>query len=43
MSPLDLPLVGIQTFLEGAVVLSDSGQAGGSSSSNSALYSLQAP
>jgi hypothetical protein len=43
MSPLDLPLVSIQTFLEGVMVLPDSGQVGGSSSNDSALSSLQAP
>jgi hypothetical protein len=42
-SPLDLPLVSIQTFLEGVLVLLDSGQVGDSSSNDSALSSLQAP
>jgi hypothetical protein len=42
-SLLDLPLVNIQTFLEGVLVLPNSGQVGGSSSNNSALSSLQAP
>jgi hypothetical protein len=41
-SPLDLPLVSISTFLEGVLVLPDSGQVGGSSSNNKALSSLQA-
>jgi hypothetical protein len=39
---LDLSLVSIQTFLEGVLVLPDSGQVGGSSSNNIALSSLQA-
>jgi hypothetical protein len=43
MSLLDLPWVGIQTFLEGVMALPDSGQVGGSSSNDSALSSLQAP
>jgi hypothetical protein len=43
MSPLDIPLVSIQTFLEGVMVLPDSGQVGGSSSNDRALSSLQAP
>jgi hypothetical protein len=42
MSPLDLPLVSIQTFLEGVLVLPDSSQAGGSLSKDNALSSLQA-
>jgi hypothetical protein len=42
MSPLYLPSVGIQTFLESAMALPDSGQVGGSSSNDSALSSLQA-
>jgi hypothetical protein len=42
-SPLDLPLVSIQTFLEGVLFLPDSGQVGSSSSNDSALSSLQAP
>jgi hypothetical protein len=41
-SLLDLPLVSIQTFLEGVLGLLDSDQVGGSSSNNSALSSLQA-
>jgi hypothetical protein len=36
-SLLDLPLVGIQTFLEGVMVLPDSGQVGGASSSDNSL------
>jgi hypothetical protein len=43
MSPLDLPLVSIQTFLEGAMALPDSGQVSGSSSNDSTLSSLEAP
>jgi hypothetical protein len=43
MSLLDLPSVSIQTFLEGAMALPDSGQVGGSSSNDNALSSLQAP
>jgi hypothetical protein len=43
MSPLDLPLVGISTFLEGAVASPDSVQIEDSSGSHSALPSLQAP
>jgi hypothetical protein len=43
MSLLDLPLVSIQTFLQGAMVVPDSGKVGGSPSSDSALSSLQAP
>jgi hypothetical protein len=43
MSLLDLPWVGIQTFLEGVMALPDSGQVGGSSSNDSTLSSLQAP
>jgi hypothetical protein len=39
---LDLPLVSIKTFLEGAMILPDSGQVGGSPSNYSALSSLQA-
>jgi hypothetical protein len=42
-SPLDLPLVNIQTFLEGVLVLPNSGQVSGSSSNDNALSSLQAP
>jgi hypothetical protein len=42
-SLLDLPLVSIQTLLEGVLVLPDSGQVGGSSSNDSTLSSLQAP
>jgi hypothetical protein len=41
-SLLDLPLVSIQTCLESVLVLPDSGQVGGSPSSNSALSSLEA-
>jgi hypothetical protein len=36
-------LVSIQTFLEGALVLPDSGQVEGSSSNDIALSSLQSP
>jgi hypothetical protein len=43
MSLLDLPLVSIETFLEGVLVLADSGPVGGSSSNNNTLSSLQAP
>jgi hypothetical protein len=43
MSPLDLPLVSIQTFLEGVMALPNSGQVSGSSSNDSALSSPQAP
>jgi hypothetical protein len=43
MSPLDLPLVSVSTFLEGVLVSPDSGQVGGSSGSHGALSSLQAP
>jgi hypothetical protein len=42
-SPLDLPLVSVSTFLEGVLASPDSSQVGGSSGSNSALSSLQAP
>jgi hypothetical protein len=42
-SPFDLPLVSIQTFLEGVLVLHDSGRVNGSSSNDSALSALQAP
>jgi hypothetical protein len=42
-SLLNLPLVSIQTFLEGVMVLPDFGQVGGSSRNDSALPSLQAP
>jgi hypothetical protein len=41
-SLLDLPLVSIQTFLEGVLVLPDSGQVGGFSSNDNTLSSLQA-
>jgi hypothetical protein len=39
---LDLPLVGIQTFLEGVLVLPNSDQVGGSSRNNNTLSSRQA-
>jgi hypothetical protein len=42
-SLLDLPLVSIYTFLEGVLVLPDSGQVGGPSSNDGTLSSLQAP
>jgi hypothetical protein len=42
-SPLDLSLVSISTKLEGVLASPDSGQFGGSSGSDSALSSLQAP
>jgi hypothetical protein len=42
-SPLDLPLVNIQTFLEGVLVLPDSGQVGGSSSNDSRLVFTSSP
>jgi hypothetical protein len=37
MSLLDLPLVSMQTFLEGAMALPDSDQVGSSSSNDSAM------
>jgi hypothetical protein len=40
---LDLPSVGIKTFLEGVMVFLDSGQVSGSSSNYSAFSSLQTP
>jgi hypothetical protein len=43
MSPLDLPLVSVSTFLEGVLASTDSGQVGGPSGNDSALSSLQAP
>jgi hypothetical protein len=42
-SPLDLPLVSISTFLEGAVASPYSVQVEGSSGGHGALSSLQAP
>jgi hypothetical protein len=39
----DLPLVSIQTFLEGVLVLLDSGQVGDARSNDNTLSSLQAP
>jgi hypothetical protein len=42
-SPLDLPLVGVLTFLEGLVALPDRVQVEDSSGSHGALSSLQAP
>jgi hypothetical protein len=41
-SLLDLPLVSIQTFLEGMLILHDFDQVGSTSSNNNALSSLQA-
>jgi hypothetical protein len=43
MSPLDLPLVSVSTFLEGAVVSPDPVQVEDSSGSYGALSSIQAP
>jgi hypothetical protein len=43
MSPLDLPLVSVSTFLEGVLASTDSGQVGGSSGNDSAFSSPQAP
>jgi hypothetical protein len=43
MSQLDLPLVSIQTFFEGVMILPNSGQVDGSSSNDNALSSLEAP
>jgi hypothetical protein len=43
MSPLDLSLVSVSTFLEGVLASPDSGQVGGSSGNDSTLSSLQAP
>jgi hypothetical protein len=42
MSPLNLPLVSIQTFLESVMALPDSGQVGSSSRNDRALPSHQA-
>jgi hypothetical protein len=42
-SPLDLPLVGVSTFLEGPVASPDRVQVEDSSGSHGALSSLQAP
>jgi hypothetical protein len=39
---MDLPLVSIQTYLEGVLVLPDLSQVGSSSGSNNILSSLQA-
>jgi hypothetical protein len=41
-SPLDLPLVGVSTFLEGVLASPDSGQVDGSLGNDDALFSLQA-
>jgi hypothetical protein len=41
-SPLDLPLVSVSTFLEGAMASPESVQVGGSSGGHGALSSLQA-
>jgi hypothetical protein len=41
MSPLELPLVSVSTFLEGVLASPDSGQVGGSSGNNNALSSLK--
>jgi hypothetical protein len=43
MSQVDLPLVSIQTFFEGVMILPNFGQVGGSSSNDNALSSLEAP
>jgi hypothetical protein len=41
--PLDLPFVGIETFLEGVMFFPDYGQVGGSSKNYNALHTLQTP
>jgi hypothetical protein len=43
MSPLDLPLVSVSTFLEGAMAPPDSVQVEDFSGSHGALSSLQVP
>jgi hypothetical protein len=43
ISLLDLPLVGIETFLKGVMIFHDSNQVGGSSNICSALSSLPTP
>jgi hypothetical protein len=40
---LDLPLVGIETFLEGVMIFPEFSQVGGFSSNYNALYSLPNP